>query len=359
MTDKHSILPEEQLARRSGEWSTEQLRKVAQHFYFEGMSRTEIAAEIKRPRQEVARMLAEAMRLGIVQIRIAPTIQDYDLRELERELVERYACLLDAVVMPGHQALIDPEYQDKEKRIDPAILTEGIRFSLAEAAGRYLSRQLSNRSVVVVSTGRMLKSAVQSIRLPASLPGLRIAPIQGVRSKIHDMFAASTIAADLQRVSGGEYYQLPVPAFVPSDLERAVAGLPIVRTTLDVLQRANTVITTIGVFDEQLINEMEEVEFISSREKEDATAYNIQNGYLGAIGSCPFDSNGDPWPLSNVPMGLDLKDLRTIVVKKKGRVIGISGADSRRINAIRGTLNGSLINTLITDHATAQKLVGR
>jgi DNA-binding transcriptional regulator LsrR (DeoR family) len=48
---------------------------------------------------------------------------------------------------------------------------------------------------------------------------------------------------------------------------------------------------------------------------------------------------------------MDLDQLRGVE-----RVVGIAGG-SRKFAAIRGALNGGLINTLVTDRFTAERLV--
>jgi DNA-binding transcriptional regulator LsrR (DeoR family) len=76
-------------------------------------------------------------------------------------------------------------------------------------------------------------------------------------------------------------------------------------------------------------------------------------GAVGDICLRFFDRTGTPvlTPLNNRVIGMELAQLRTVK-----RAVGIAGG-SRKLNAIRGALIGRLINVLITDRFTAEKLL--
>ena len=66
-----------------------------------------------------------------------------------------------------------------------------------------------------------------------------------------------------------------------------------------------------------------------------------------------FDADGAPvvTPLNERVIAIELADLRRV-----DRVVGIAGG-RRKFGAIRGALRGRLINVLITDRSTAERLV--
>ena len=66
-----------------------------------------------------------------------------------------------------------------------------------------------------------------------------------------------------------------------------------------------------------------------------------------------FDAEGNPVesPLNDRVVSMELEQLKEV-----DRAIGIAGG-SRKLPAIRGALRGGLINILITDYCTAEKLV--
>ncbi len=78
-----------------------------------------------------------------------------------------------------------------------------------------------------------------------------------------------------------------------------------------------------------------------------------ENGAVGDILYRFFDGDGKvvQTPLADRVTGMDFDQLRRV-----NRVIGIAGG-TRKFAAIRGALKGGLINTLITDRFTAERLV--
>ncbi|HDQ70774.1 MAG TPA: sugar-binding transcriptional regulator, partial [Chloroflexi bacterium] len=78
-----------------------------------------------------------------------------------------------------------------------------------------------------------------------------------------------------------------------------------------------------------------------------------ENGAVGDILYRFYDAEGNPvqTPLAERVTGMDHEQLRRVK-----RVVGIAGG-ARKFDAIRGALNGKLINVLITDRFTAERLV--
>jgi len=79
-----------------------------------------------------------------------------------------------------------------------------------------------------------------------------------------------------------------------------------------------------------------------------------KQGAVGDICLRFFNSDGVPMttPLNDRVIGMDLAQL-----KKSARVVGVAGG-SRKMAAIRGALAGRLINVLLTDRNTADRLLG-
>jgi DNA-binding transcriptional regulator LsrR (DeoR family) len=78
-----------------------------------------------------------------------------------------------------------------------------------------------------------------------------------------------------------------------------------------------------------------------------------QAGAVGDIGLCFINANGDP-------LKLELNDrligLRLDQIEHIPRVIGVAGG-SAKYEVIRAALCGRLLDVLVTDHATARRLV--
>jgi DNA-binding transcriptional regulator LsrR (DeoR family) len=77
---------------------------------------------------------------------------------------------------------------------------------------------------------------------------------------------------------------------------------------------------------------------------------------LGAVGDIAlrfFDVHGQPvaYDLANCVLSVTVEQLKGIE-----RVVGVSGGSQKRL-AVRGALEGQLIDVLITDHVTANSLL--
>jgi DNA-binding transcriptional regulator LsrR (DeoR family) len=78
-----------------------------------------------------------------------------------------------------------------------------------------------------------------------------------------------------------------------------------------------------------------------------------RRGAIGDISLQFFDRNGAPvhGPLDDRVIAMTLEEL-----KQTPRVIGVAGG-GRKVEAIRACLKGALLNVLITDKFTAEKLL--
>jgi DNA-binding transcriptional regulator LsrR (DeoR family) len=81
----------------------------------------------------------------------------------------------------------------------------------------------------------------------------------------------------------------------------------------------------------------------------------MKQGAVGDICLHYFNAAGQPiaTPLSSRVIGMSLAQLKEV----KHR-IGVAGG-KRKLDAIRGALNGSWINILVTDRATARALLDK
>jgi len=78
-----------------------------------------------------------------------------------------------------------------------------------------------------------------------------------------------------------------------------------------------------------------------------------QRGAVGDINLRYFDQAGQlvSSDLNDRVIGLTLDEIRSIK-----KVVGIAGGEEK-LNAVLGAVRGGLINVLVTDHITAEKLV--
>jgi DNA-binding transcriptional regulator LsrR (DeoR family) len=121
-----------------------------------------------------------------------------------------------------------------------------------------------------------------------------------------------------------------------------------VRETIDCFPTLDVALVGIGALKPSALLESSGNSF-SVKELESLRAA----GAVGDICMRYFDENGVivKSPLQNRVIGIDLS-----VLKRVSRVVGIAGGTSK-FRAIKAAVTGQLINVLITDHKTAQKLL--
>jgi DNA-binding transcriptional regulator LsrR (DeoR family) len=332
-------------------WTDAETLKVLELYYHHEMKQSDIGRLFHRTRQDVGRVIEDAKRQGLVKTIIAAPMGSQDLLTLEQKLIKHYDCLEEVVLIPGHPTLLD------EHPIES--ITEGIALSIARAGARLVAQVITGDDTVVVGRGHMVKELVNSLEVTHALPGLQIVPMQGVIRRQHDPLDANVIAADLQRVTGGTYSWLPIPAIVKAEQRETVRSLPIVSDTLKLMQRATIVITSLGPINEEKLSIFRDLGF-PRRDMHRLAKTLGEHKLAGEIGGWLYRTDGSPvrGPALNwYPIGFELDGMCNIVERKRGRVICVVGADRKRFNAIHAALCGSMINTLITDHITAQYLL--
>jgi DNA-binding transcriptional regulator LsrR (DeoR family) len=123
---------------------------------------------------------------------------------------------------------------------------------------------------------------------------------------------------------------------------------PYVRETMDLFGSITLAIVGIGAVEpSELLARSGNI--FSSRELSDLA----EAGAVGDISLRFFDKNGKPvkTPLDDRVIGLPLEDLERV-----DRVIALAGG-SKKIEAIAGALRVGVIDMLVTDKFTAQRLI--
>lgn len=360
-------------------WEQDALLRVAQMYYERDMKQAEIAEVLNRTRQDVSRMLEAAKQRGLVQIRVGAPLSNEGVRAVEQRLRDRYRFLRDAVVVQSHPSVFDPQIAESVR--------EEARFVLAQAASKYIGNVLSDQDVVVVGRGQLVKVVVNGIRLPKLLPEMRIVPMVGFYRGQFDPLDANIIAGDLQRISGGRYNWLPIPAIVKSHPE-VVCNLPIVEETLGIMREATVVITSVAAVTEEKGKILGELGVFDQKRKLAIWRELRAKKRLpaGEIGGWMFDEHGreikkgDAADITWQPIGFGLERMKEMVrvsaldgaepseartdeasadSHKPRKVICVAGLDKSRFGTVRAALEGRLFNVLITDAVTAQELLDK
>jgi DNA-binding transcriptional regulator LsrR (DeoR family) len=309
------------------------LVKTARLYYEAELTQSEISKRLHLSRQKIQRLLQESRDQGIVRISIHPMMGVYE--DLEQALEMRFD-LLEAII-------VETSAYD-----DQSIVTREIGVG---AAG-YLMRVLQPRDAVVVSWGGSLLGMVDALwaRRPSPTPeGIKVVQgLGGLGDPINETHGAD-LTRRLAKILDGQAILLPAPgvAGMP-EVGQSFLDDPFVAGALLQGSKANLAFMGIGAprHDSILMREGTIVHWPELRTLQ-------QRGAVGDINLRFFDEDGQlvSSDLNDRVIGLTLDEIRSIET-----VVGIAGGEEK-LNAVLGSVRGGLINVLVTDHITAEKLV--
>jgi DNA-binding transcriptional regulator LsrR (DeoR family) len=279
----------------------------------------------------ISRLLKRAEQAGIVRITVSVPSGAHP--ELEEALQERFG-LKEAIV------------------IDSIEDDEQIVRDLGPAAAYYVETTLRPQDVVGLSSwSAALLAMVDSMQPSTRGNGVRVVQILGGVGNPSAEVHATHLTRRFANLVGGSATLLPAPGVVGSTEARRVLMKD--RFVQEAAQLMNTVtlaLVGIGAIEpSRMLAQSGNV--FSSQELETLRS----QGAVGDICLRFFDSEGVPLvsPLNDRVIGMDLAQL-----KKAARVVGVAGG-SRKMAAIRGALIGRLVNVLLTDRSTAERLLKR
>ncbi len=305
------------------------MAKVARMYYTQGLRQMEICERLNIHQSTVSRVLKRAEREGIVRITVS--LPSGTHTEIEDALQSRYG-LDEAVVV----ACLEDEVQ--------------IAHDLGAAAAFYLENTLKPSDVVGVSAwSAALLEMVNAMHPSQRFKDARVIQILGGVGNPNAEVHATQVTRRLADLVGGEATLLPAPGVVGSRHARDVLMKDrFVREALDLFHRVTIALVGIGATEPSRalassgnIFSPHEIKLLASK------------GAVGDICLRFFDANGRAvaTQLNDRVISMELDQLRAV-----RRVVGVAGG-RRKTSAIRGALAGKLINVLITDLASAERLL--
>lgn len=304
------------------------LAKIAYMYYEQEMTQAQIAKELDIYRTTVSRMLSQAKAEGIVEIKINHF--DASLFELEEQL--KHAFNLTAVEIVPNES--DNSEEAKEEQ-------------LAEAAGAWIRRHLSDDMVIGLSWGASVGRAVNRID-PKQLSNVSVVPIVGGPSHINSRYHVNTLVYELARKFNGQ--SLFVNATVIQETKELAEGIFNSKYFHDLKEywkRLDLVI--VGVGGPLSYHKSQWRDLLSQADYEELKLRE-------AVGDCCcrfYDGYGKllNGPLNQRTIGLSLAELAR-VPQTVGIARGVSKARS-----IAPLLEKGYLKTLITDQETAQEIL--
>jgi DNA-binding transcriptional regulator LsrR (DeoR family) len=234
--------------------------------------------------------------------------------------------------------------------VDSVDQEDQIVRDLGAAAAFYLETTLKARDVVGISSwSAALLAMVEAMHPSPRAAGTQVVQILGGIGSPSMELHATQLTRRLANLLGGVATLLPAPGAVGSaEARRVMLKDRYVQEAMALFKSMTVALVGIGaVTPSKMLAASGNV--FSAKELRSLS----ERGAVGDICLRFFDAQGAPvvTPLDERVIAIELSDL-----KRVDRVVGIAGG-RRKHAAIRGALRGRRINVLITDRATAERLV--
>jgi DNA-binding transcriptional regulator LsrR (DeoR family) len=298
---------------------------VARRYYFDGASKSDIAADLGLSRFKVARLLEQARASGLVRIEL-----DYrggiDL-DLSVRLGTAYG-LRRCVVVDAHE-------ED-----DEALL----RAELGRAAAGLLSEIVEADDVLGLAWSRTLMAMRTSL---TRLARCTVVQLSGALSRPDVAESSIELVRDVAQVTGGPAYFFYAPMMVPdADTARVLRTQPEVARTVARFPDVTKAVVGVGAWAPGESTVADAVGHEELRRMEQA-------GVRAELCGIQLDAEGRPvtTSLTDRLVGIDAEGLHAVP-----EVIGLVYGRSKA-QAVRAVVHGGFVNGLVTHPALAHELL--
>jgi len=312
---------------------TDELRlisKVARLYYEHGLQQAEIGEVLSLSQATVSRLIKRAHEEKIVRTSVTTPQGVYT--ELEEALVAKYG-IKDAIV--ADSAIDD----------DDVVLRD-----IGAAAAFYLENSIRSGEVIGISSwSATLLATVESMHRVPHVSQVKVVQILGGVGNPAAETYATRLVDRLAQLLYGETVFLPTPGVLGSEGTRnALLEDPFIQESMRYFEKVSLALVGIGELKPSSL--LSTSGNIFTADELDGLQ---QTGAVGDILLRFFDEAGQPISsaLNERVVGMQLEQLQRV-----RRSIGIAGGN-RKTDAIRGALRGKIINRLITDQFTAQRLI--
>ncbi len=305
------------------------LMRAAHLYYVEGRSQAEVAATMGTSRSNVSRMLAEAQRQGIVEIRIHDP--SGRLRELEGKLSATFG-LSEARVAP-------------RVPVSPARIEDRVGALVADL----LLTGLKEPSTVALSWGRALQAAVYAVA-PEQDHDVTLVQLLGGVSATSNEISGQELVRELAVRLGASYQLLHAPAALESsEACRSLLAESSVAAALDRARAADMAIVGVG---DPHVGSSAAVLTAMNLSPQEQTAFWAQEP-VGDLAGRYYTADGTALDgvVNDRVVSVSLTDLDRIP-----QVVGVATGRAKT-NAVLGSLRGHHLDVLVCDESLARSLL--
>lgn len=304
------------------------ISRIAWYYYINNMTQQEIADMMSITRVKVTRAIKKAKDLGIVKITVSTDIRTC----IEKELILKDLLNLDNV-------LIVPSVDDEKIVIN----------SVAVAGAQRLNSILSANDILGVAWGSTIYSVAQHLEELREINGRKIIIVQLLGS----MSAVSTVNPDevakkvCSKLNGvGHWVNLPVIVNSKEAKDILMSG-NYFESSFDLANQCSVAMLGTGCMDNS--GWLRKTSILNDEIFEDLVA----KGAVGDVSMIYFDING------NI-IESELNDMLIAtpcdIVRQIPRKI-VFAAGNSKVKPIVGAARAKLMNELVTDEVTADKVI--
>lgn len=304
-----------------------ELVRVAKLYYLNGLTQAEIAKKLGVSRPIISKLLQRAKDTGVVEIYIRD--ETVSMVELEQQLEQAYG-VDEVIVVPA---------QGNENE-------EVIKQFVAKAAAQHLPKWIRNKRKIGISWGTTLYHLVNEYPYERHHK-MKVYPLVGGIGRHRIEIHANQLAYELSKKLGGSCEFLYAPAIVESvELKKQLIESPDIHSLLTEARMVDVAILGIGNPFESTMVEMGYL-------KEDDIQQLYDGNAVGDISSRFINDTGKSIEsdINKRVIGIELDDL-----KKIPTVVGVVSG-KKKLEAIRGVLQGSYFDKLIIDEYLAEALL--
>lgn len=299
------------------------LEKIARMYYVLEMNQKDIAKQLDIGRSSVARFLSEAKKEGVVRFYITSKIDSSRKTDIENHLVSKY------------------------KLKDAVVIREGNGLLYEMIVVNYLNSIIPYHGSLGLGLGTTIFNVGKYMHLCEARPELKVIQMTGSVGRVENEIPSTSLIQNWAQALEAQPLFLPAPALVES---REVKEFFLQDKNIQYIQNEirNIDISIVGIG-----NTSNEATILNTNLIPDLTSKDLQVRSVGDIILHFYDSQGNfsMDKISERVIGTTPIDLLRIPT----RIALAYGED--KVEAIKGALNGRLINILITTDNTAKLLL--
>lgn len=307
------------------------MTRVAQRYYVDGQRQSAIAKDLSMSQATVSRLLKRAHEEGI--IRISLTAPNGTYPELEGALRDKYG-IAEAVVVDCSE--------DREGAITSRI---------GEAAAHFLETTIQNNEIIGISSwSQTIVKMIDNVHPMAQGKGKAVVQTLGGIGNPNVQKHATQVTTRLAQLTGAESVVLQAPAVAASKEARIILlGEKFVREATEQFDNITLAFIGIGAIEpSEMLSQSGNI--FSEPELKQLT----EQGAVAEMSQRFLNTDGEQviTPLNDRVIGMSLEQLNNVP-----RVVALAGGKSK-VQAIDATLKSGVINIMVTDKFTAERLVG-